>query len=62
MDLGFPLVVIFVEVGNSEREFLAIPGWLWDAILRRNWLVRINQIGGCVVHLIAAFWAAGKAV
>ena len=46
MDLGFPLVVIFVEVGNSEREFLAIPGWLWDAILRRNWLVRINQIAG----------------
>ena len=36
MDLGFPLVVIFVEVGNSEREFLAIPGWLWDASLRSN--------------------------
>ena len=57
MDLGFPLVAIFGEVGNSEREFLAIPGWLWGASLRRNWLVRINQVGGLVVHLIASFWA-----
>ena len=40
------MVVIFVEVGNSEREFLAIPGWLLDAILKRNGLVRINQIVG----------------
>ena len=45
MDWGFPLVVVFVEVGNSEREFLAIPGWLLDAILR-NLLVGINQIVG----------------